>query len=98
MCLFGDSNVVQLGLLESLLLSLQNVRDQVVVVVLRLESLVLRQQVVGQSQLMSSYKSIVPGVNLFSRQSRDCLLDNRGFFKKQVVVSGLLVYGWLLVS
>lgn len=98
MYLFGDSNVVQLGLLESLLLSLQNVWDQVVVVVLRLKSLVLGQQVVGQSQLMSSYESVVSSVNLFSRQSGDCFLNDRGFLKKQVVVPALLVYRWLLTS
>lgn len=96
MYLFGDSDVVQLGLLKSLLLSLQNVWDQVVVVVLRLENLVLGQQVVGQSQLMSSYESVVSSVNLLSRQSGDCFLHDRSFFKKQIVVPALLV--WLLAS
>ena len=78
-------NVVQLFLLESFLLSLQEVRNQVVGVFLRLHRFTSWQQLVRQRTLVSSNHSEVTGVKLVFRQSGNGLLCDRVFFDNQII-------------
>lgn len=78
-------DLVQLGLLKGFLLSLQNVWDHEVGVLLRLNSLASRQQLVRQTQLVGSNNTEVSGVRNVSWQTGDSLLHDWGFLMKDVV-------------
>lgn len=72
-----DLDVVQLGLLKGLLLGLQKVWDQVVGVLLSLDSLAWRQQLVRDTTLVGSDETEVSGIRDIGRQTGNGLLCNR---------------------
>lgn len=88
-------NVVQFGLFEGFLFRFQNVRDQVVVVLVGLDGLGGGQQFVGKRQLVGSDLSVDSGVLFFGRESLEGSLHDGGFFNDDVVkpIQLVLVFG-----